>query len=94
MIISKKITRRNNHNAPKLIEKYNDLAREAIKRWQDFIWELYATCRSFYKRFNEESFRREKFSENKSQIDVDISGENPDQSLDKDLTEDSSMEIK
>ncbi len=83
---------RNNHNAPKLIEKYNDLAREALSNGDKILSENYMQHADHFTRvLNErESFRREKFSENKSQIDVDISGENPDQSLDKDLTEDSS----
>ena len=83
---------RNNHNAPKLIEKYNDLAREALSNGDKILSENYLQHADHFTRvLNErESFRREKFSENKSQIDVDISGENPDQSLDKDLTEDSS----
>ena len=83
---------RNNHNAPKLIEKYNDLAREALSNGDKILSENYMRHADHFTRvLNErESFRREKFSENKSQIDVDISGENSDQSLDKDLTEDSS----
>ena len=83
---------RNNHNAPKLIEKYNDLAREALSNGDKILSENYMQHADHFTRvLNErESFRREKFSENKSQIDVDISGGNPDQSLDKDLTEDSS----
>ena len=83
---------RNNHNAPKLIEKYNDLAREALSNGDKILSENYMQHADHFTRvLNErESFRREKFSENKSQIDVDISGENSDQSLDKDLAEDSS----
>ena len=34
---------RNNHNAPKLIEKYNDLAREALSK-TNLIRELLAAC--------------------------------------------------
>ena len=32
---------RNNHNAPKLIEKYNNLAREALSSWDKILSENY-----------------------------------------------------
>ena len=35
---------RNNHNAPKLIEKYNNLAREALQVEIKFIGKLFSTC--------------------------------------------------
>ena len=42
---------RNNHNAPKLIEKYNDLAREAsqteIKFCQKIIYNMLTTLQEF-----------------------------------------------
>ena len=90
---------RNNHNAPKLIEKYNDLAREALSNGDKILSENYLQHADHFTRIlNErESFRREKFSENKSQIDTNISEENvvsSDQSSDKDLVEPSSDEEK
>ncbi len=40
---------RNNHNAPKLIEKYNNLAREALSTGDKILSENYfPACRSFY----------------------------------------------
>ena len=41
---------RNNHNASKLIEKYNNLAREALSRIK-FVRKLFSARRSFYKNF-------------------------------------------
>ena len=48
MTISKKNSGRNNHNASKLIEKYNNLAREALSIGDDIIGKLFSTCRPLY----------------------------------------------
>ena len=54
---------RNNHNAPKLIEKYNDLAREASSNGDKILSENYLQHADHFTRIlNErENFRREKF---------------------------------
>ncbi len=59
---------RNNHNAPKLIEKYNDLAREASSNGDKILSENYLQHADHFMRvLNErESIRRERFSDNKS----------------------------
>ena len=59
---------RNNHNAPKLIEKYNDLAREASSNGDKILSENYLQHADHFTRvLNEkENTRRERFSENKS----------------------------
>ena len=64
---------RNNHNAPKLIEKYNDLAREALSNGDKILSENYLQHADHFTRIlNErESFKREKFLENKSDIVVE-----------------------
>ena len=69
---------RNNHNAPKLIEKYNDLAREALSNGDKILSENYLQHADHFTRvLNErESFRRDKFLENKSQNNSEISAEN------------------
>ena len=69
---------RNNHNAPKLIEKYNDLAREALSNGDKILSENYLQHADHFTRIlNErESFRREKFLENKSENNPEISEEN------------------
>ena len=60
---------RNNHNAPKLIEKYNDLAREASSNGDKILSENYLQHADHFTRvLNErESIRKERFSENKSE---------------------------
>ena len=61
---------RNNHNAPKLIEKYNDLAREASSNGDKILSENYLQHADHFTRvLNErESFKREKLQENKPEI--------------------------
>ena len=68
---------RNNHNAPKLIEKYNDLAREASSNGDKILSENYLQHADHFTRvLNErESIRRERFSENKSDDQVNLSDE-------------------
>tara|TARA_B100000963_G_C22341664_1_gene543245 strand:+ start:89 stop:538 length:450 start_codon:yes stop_codon:yes gene_type:complete len=64
---------RNNHNAPKLIEKYNDLAREAASNGDKILSENYLQHADHFQRiFNErESFKKEKHLENKLDDNVD-----------------------
>ena len=65
----RKVPGRNNHNAPKLIEKYNDLAREASSNGDKILSENYLQHADHFTRvLNErESIRRERFVENKSE---------------------------
>ena len=60
---------RNNHNAPKLIEKYNDLAREALSNGDKILSENYLQHADHFTRIlnEKESIKREKFSEIKSE---------------------------
>ena len=69
---------RNNHNAPKLIEKYNDLAREASSNGDKILSENYLQHADHFTRvLNErESIRRERFSENKTEENANLSEEN------------------
>ena len=90
---------RNNHNAPKLIEKYNDLAREALSNGDKILSENYLQHADHFTRIlNErESFRREKFLENKSENNSKISEENIENSEkipNKDLVNESNDESK
>ena len=73
---------RNNHNAPKLIEKYNDLAREALSNGDKILSENYLQHADHFTRIlNErESFKKEKYLESKSDIHSD-SEENIDGSI-------------
>ena len=73
---------RNNHNAPKLIEKYNDLAREALSNGDKILSENYLQHADHFTRIlNErETIRREKIIEerpdNNAQISKQISSNN------------------
>ena len=73
---------RNNHNAPKLIEKYNDLAREALSNGDKILSENYLQHADHFTRIlNErESFRKEKLSEDKSQNNLDVAEKNKENS--------------
>ena len=68
---------RNNHNAPKLIEKYNDLAREASSNGDKILSENYLQHADHFTRvLNErESIRKERFSLNKIEENTNISEE-------------------
>ena len=59
----RKIPGRNNHNASKLIEKYNDLAREASSNGDKILSENYLQHADHFTRIlNErESFKKERF---------------------------------
>ena len=81
---------RNNHNAPKLIEKYNDLAREALSNGDKILSENYLQHADHFTRIlNErESFRKDKFLENNSENNSEASEETTENSKkthDKDL---------
>ncbi|MDC0943839.1 DUF4167 domain-containing protein [Candidatus Pelagibacter sp.] len=58
---------RNNHNAPKLIEKYNDLAREASSSGDKILSENYLQHADHFTRVlnEQENNRKQKFAENK-----------------------------
>ena len=90
---------RNNHNAPKLIEKYNDLAREALSNGDKILSENYLQHADHFMRIlNErESVRKERLLENRSQNGTEILDANnktSEQISDKDLTETSSEDTK
>ena len=90
---------RNNHNAPKLIEKYNDLAREALSNGDKILSENYLQHADHFTRIlNErESFRKEKFLANSSENNLDVTETNTediDKNIDKDLVETSKDQDK
>ena len=59
---------RNNHNASKLIEKYNDLAREALSSEDRILSENYFQHADHFTRIlnEQESYRKSKFSNESS----------------------------
>ena len=90
---------RNNHNAPKLIEKYNDLAREALSNGDKILSENYLQHADHFTRIlnEKESLRKDKILENRSENNSDILNENNENSLqnsDKNLVDKSTDESK
>ena len=73
---------RNNHNAPKLIEKYNDLAREALSNGDKILSENYLQHADHFTRIlnEKESFKRDKITESKSEKSSDIKNQNVEDS--------------
>ncbi len=57
---------RNNHNAPKLIEKYNNLAREALSSGDKILSENYFQHADHFTRIQneQESFKKARFKSN------------------------------
>ena len=89
---------RNNHNAPKLIEKYNDLAREALSNGDKILSENYLQHADHFTRIlNErESFKKERNLEEKSDEngkETNQASENVDLSK-KNLKENSNLDIQ
>ena len=70
----RKVPGRNNHNAPKLIEKYNDLAREAASSGDKILSENYLQHADHFQRvLNErENFKKEKFLDNNVDQNTDV----------------------
>ena len=68
----RKIPSRNNHNAPKLIEKYNNLAREALSGGDKILSENYFQHADHFTRVlnDQEIYKKLKNSENASNASV------------------------
>ena len=71
----RKLPGRNNHNASKLIEKYNDLAREALSNGDKILSENYLQHADHFTRIlNErEAIKKDKIDEKKENISNNIS---------------------
>ena len=65
----RKLPGRNNHNAPKLIEKYNNLAREALSGGDKILSENYFQHADHFTRVlsEQETNKKNKFSENSAE---------------------------
>ena len=70
---------RNNHNASKLLEKYNDMAREALSTGDKILSENYFQHADHFQRIINErdSLRKSKFSDNTEKKDI-VEVENKD----------------
>ena len=90
---------RNNHNAPKLIEKYNDLAREALSNGDKILSENYLQHADHFTRIlnEKENFRREKYSVNKTEVNENqeaLPSDRPDHNLENNTTDEASDDIE
>ena len=72
----RKIPGRNNHNAPKLIEKYNNLAREALSNGDKILSENYFQHADHFTRILNEKEIQKKFFNNKNSTDLNNSTDN------------------
>ena len=75
----RKIPNRNNHNASKLIEKYNNLAREALSGGDKILSESYFQYADHFTRIQneQENNRKSKYSDNSERITkLEENGEN------------------
>ena len=81
---------RNNHNAPKLIEKYNNLAREALSTGDKILSENYFQHADHFTRIlnEQEIFKRSKFSNDSSGINKNEKEVNLDLKIKKEETGD------
>jgi len=90
---------RNNHNAPKLIEKYNNLAREALSTGDKILSENYFQHADHFTRIlNEKGIQRKMSFKNKDleeTTDKNVNRENKENSIsnEKDSAEDKNSEI-
>tara|TARA_B100001287_G_C22399290_1_gene397069 strand:+ start:26 stop:475 length:450 start_codon:yes stop_codon:yes gene_type:complete len=80
---------RNNHNAPKLIEKYNDLAREALSNGDKILSENYLQHADHFTRIlhERENYKRDKFSEIKPENNIDVAEDGIENSQQKAIKE-------
>jgi len=88
---------RNNHNAPKLIEKYNDLAREALSNGDKILSENYLQHADHFTRVlsERETYKKEKSMQEKSEYDLEPTKRSLESNItEKKLDDDISKEIK
>ena len=74
----RKVPGRNNHNAPKLIEKYNDLAREALSNGDKILSENYFQHADHFMRIlgEQDNNKSAKVSDNKIQNEISVLEDN------------------
>ena len=74
----RKVPGRNNHNAPTLIEKYNDLAREALSNGDKILSENYFQHADHFMRIlgEQDNNKLSKVSDNKIQNEISVVEDN------------------
>ena len=88
----RKVPGRNNHNAAKLIEKYNDLAREASSNGDKILSENYFQHADHFTRIlnEKENFRRDKIIENK--LENGVVADEDNQGISKEISDNDILE--
>ena len=84
----RKLPGRNNHNAPKLIEKYNNLAREALSSGDKILSENYFQHADHFTRIlNEKEIKKKIFtSRNSSNLNSSTDNVENKESTEKDIS--------
>jgi len=78
----RKVPGRNNHNAPKLIEKYNNLAREALSSGDKILSENYFQHADHFTRIlNEKEIQKKAFYKDNSSVKSDDLKENKEKKI-------------
>ena len=72
---------KNNHNAPKLIEKYNDLAREALSKGDKILSENYFQHADHFTRIlkEQDNYKKNKFNDENT---VDLNAVKDEKNID------------
>jgi len=79
----RKVPGRNNHNAPKLIEKYNNLAREALSSGDKILSENYFQHADHFTRIlNEKEIQKKTFYKNNNSLNSDDLSEGKEKKID------------
>ena len=78
----RKVPGRNNHNAPKLIEKYNNLAREALSSGDKILSENYFQHADHFTRvLNEKEIQKKTFYKYNNSVKSDDLNENKEKDI-------------
>ncbi len=83
----RKVPGRNNHNASKLIEKYNDLAREAVSNGDKILSENYYQHADHFTRILNEQERSKTLRENEKQSKIEVVSDNTIKEENKEKTD-------
>ena len=78
----RKVPGRNNHNAPKLIEKYNNLAREALSSGDKILSENYFQHADHFTRvLNEKEIQKKTFYKDNNSVKSEDLNENKEKNI-------------
>ena len=86
---------RNNHNAPKLIEKYNNLAREALSAGDKILSENYFQHADHFTRIlnEQESFKKKKQLDKITDISTAVDNENVEKDSEESVSSETQKKI-